>query len=284
MESSVTLGIYEKALKWTGQWRTFFAQAREAGFSFVDLSVDESAERSARLNWDWETCQEVREAAHREGILIGGICLSVHRKVAPGSADPEIRRQALDIYFKGIDLCHNLGVTVLQVAGYYAYYEEPDPLARKRYLETLSLALPYAAQKGVVLAIENVDGNDIKAVGDAVDVCKELPNPWLQTYPDIGNIAEHGGDTVTELTDGYGRMMAIHVKDVLPGQPRRIPIGTGVADFPAAFKELKRQGFCGRIMIEMWNDEADDSAEKCEKARHQVEELLREAHIKIIPA
>ncbi len=38
----VCLGIYEKALRWTGDWDGFFAEARQAGFAFVDLSVDET--------------------------------------------------------------------------------------------------------------------------------------------------------------------------------------------------------------------------------------------------
>lgn len=279
--SEITLGIYEKALRWNGDWDLFFAQARDAGFSFVDLSVDESPERQARLDWSWNKCQEVRAAAHNNEIMIGGICLSVHRKVAPGSADPNVRAKALDIYYKGIDLCYNLGVPILQVAGYFAYYEDADPDARGRYIDTLRAALPYATRRGVTLAIENVDGNDISAIDDAMAVLEEIPSPYLQIYPDLGNIAEHGGNETKELQAGENRMMAIHIKDVLPGQPRRIPIGEGVANFPRAFAELKRQGFCGRMMIEMWNDEAEDSAEISRRARIQVEELITSAGITI---
>lgn len=282
LTSQITLGIYEKALRWTGQWDSFFAQAHQAGFSFVDLSVDESDERRARLDWSWEQCQEVREAAHRNNVIIGGICLSVHRKVMPGSRDDSIRAEALEIYRKGVDLCFNLGVPLLQVAGYYAYYEDEDPQARGRYIDTLRKAVPYAAQKGVILAIENVDGNDISAIDDAMAVLDEVQSPWLQLYPDIGNIAEHGGDAVKELKAGHNRMMAMHIKDVLPGQPRRIPIGEGVADFPAAFSELANQGFCGRMMIEMWNDEAENSADICKDARKKVEKLIRQAGITIV--
>ncbi|HBX82252.1 MAG TPA: hypothetical protein DEG88_03935, partial [Propionibacteriaceae bacterium] len=43
--AQVTLGIYEKALRWTGSWEALFADARLGGFSFVDISVDETPER-----------------------------------------------------------------------------------------------------------------------------------------------------------------------------------------------------------------------------------------------
>ena len=57
LTDGVTLGIYEKALVGNplatdDDWRRFLIQVPEAGFSFVDLSVDESEERTARLQWD----------------------------------------------------------------------------------------------------------------------------------------------------------------------------------------------------------------------------------------
>ena len=51
---TITLGIYEKALRGNelatrADWEAFLAQVPEAGFSFVDMSVDESPRREARL-------------------------------------------------------------------------------------------------------------------------------------------------------------------------------------------------------------------------------------------
>ena len=149
-ESTVTLGIYEKALPSTDDWGVFFRNAREAGFSFVDLSIDESAERMERLGWDYRQRQKVREAARQAHIRLGGICLSAHRAVMPGSQDPQMRQRALDLYRKAIDFCVDMGIPVVQVAGYYAYYEPHDPDAAQRYLETLALALPYAEQRGII--------------------------------------------------------------------------------------------------------------------------------------
>ena len=36
------IGIYEKALPYSGTWRERLAMAHEAGFDFVEMSVDES--------------------------------------------------------------------------------------------------------------------------------------------------------------------------------------------------------------------------------------------------
>lgn len=82
----ISLGVYEKALAGgapdSGQdWRAFLAQVPEAGFSFLDVSIDESPRRRARLEWDPAACRAVRGAAEAVGTDIGGVCLSVHRRI-----------------------------------------------------------------------------------------------------------------------------------------------------------------------------------------------------------
>ncbi|RRD51434.1 L-ribulose-5-phosphate 3-epimerase [Arachnia propionica] len=280
--SDIQLGIYEKALIGIEDWTRFFAQVPEAGFSFVDLSIDESPERAARLDWDRDIRRRVRRAAEDTGTRIGGLCLSLHRRVMPGSRDPEIRRQAAEVYRKGIRLAADLGVSVLQVAGYYAHYEEPDEGARQRWIDSLMAALPQAAHEGVILAVENVDGTDITSVPDVMDIVDLARSPWLQCYPDVGNIAGHGGSSGPELAACEGHLVALHVKDVLPGQPRRVPFGTGIADFDQAFAELHRQEWSGRVMLEMWHDDAPDSLDRCREARRFIEEKASNAGLRII--
>lgn len=114
----ITLGIYEKALVGnplaTGDdWRRFLEQVPAAGFGYLDLSVDESPEREARLEWGRDTRLMVRRAVEAVGTMIGGICLSVHRRIGPGSADPEVRERARQVMTQGLRLCHDLGVGVL---------------------------------------------------------------------------------------------------------------------------------------------------------------------------
>lgn len=277
----IALGIYEKAMPDVTDWNGFFASVKEAGFSFTDLSVDETDQRKARLDWPLLERREVRDAAARHGVQIGGICLSVHRAVGPGSASEPVRKEAADIFRKGIELCRDLSAPVLQVAGYFAYYEEVTEGQRERYVAALREAAGYAARAGVVLGIENVDGNDVTSIVKAVEICNEINSPWLQVYPDIGNIAEQQLDTAAELRAGEGRMAALHIKDVRVGEPRRVPLGEGIADFPTAFRELKRQGWSGRLMIEMWNDNAPDSAAISAQARKKVEGWIGEAGLSV---
>ena len=61
LDDGLSLGIYEKALVGgslvtADDWRSFLAQVPEAGFSFLDISIDESPQREARLEWDAAAC------------------------------------------------------------------------------------------------------------------------------------------------------------------------------------------------------------------------------------
>ena len=48
------LGLYEKAMPGTLSWREKLEAAREAGFDFVEISIDETDQKLARLNgWLW---------------------------------------------------------------------------------------------------------------------------------------------------------------------------------------------------------------------------------------
>ena len=47
-------GIYEKALDKNISWKERLLDAKELGFDFVEISIDETDERLARLDWNKE--------------------------------------------------------------------------------------------------------------------------------------------------------------------------------------------------------------------------------------
>lgn len=287
LTDGISLGIYEKALVSNNlasgrDWCRFLEQVPAAGFSYLDLSIDESPQRSERLDWGPGQCHRVRDAAEDVGTDIGGVCLSVHRRIGPGSADPETRRRAREVMTRGLEVCHDLGAPVIQIAGYYAYYEDSGPDAERWYTEMLADAVPLAARLGVVMGIENVDGEDVTSIRKAMELVDAIDSPYLQVYPDLGNIAEQGLDPGTELAAGEGHMVAIHAKDVRRGEPRRVEMGTGIVEWDRSFQLLKNQHWTGRLMIEMWNDDAPDSVERCISARRFIEAKVKASGIPVV--
>lgn len=270
MTKSLPIGIYEKALPFNVSWLERFDMARKAGFDYVEISVDESDHRLARLDWSPQRRALFRQAIATSGMPVTTMCLSGHRKFALGSADPKIRQTGLDMFKKAIDLSVDCGIRIIQLAGYYVYYEPHDDGSIQRYEEGLLQGLEWARKAGVMLALENVDGNDVDSVSKAMYFVEKFNSPWFHVYPDVGNLAEHGLDVTAELERGRGHIIGIHVKDTRPGEPRRVPFGEGITPFVDAFAKLAGMNYVGPVMLEMWNDDAPDSLQIVTDARKWV--------------
>ncbi len=271
MPTALPLGIYEKALPLDIDWYERLDLARQVGFDFVELSCDESAERQARLDWTKAERRRLRDATDKSGVPLMTMCLSAHRALALGSADPVTRRKGLDLLQKAIDFSLDLGVRIIQIAGYYDYYGASDAGSERRYLESLAQGIPWASEAGVMLGVETMEGaNVVDSISRAMRHVEALNSPWFQIYPDIGNLAAHGFDVGDELGIGQGHIIGVHVKDSRPGEPRRVPFGEGVVPFVAAFRKLAELGFRGPVLIEMWNDNRPDSMELIAAARQWV--------------
>ena len=69
IDKKIPLGIYEKALPSGTSWYERLASARDAGFDFVEISVDETDERLARLDWSRSERREFCDAISETGVL-----------------------------------------------------------------------------------------------------------------------------------------------------------------------------------------------------------------------
>ena len=273
---NLPIGIYEKALPFNVDWPERLALARQVGFDFVEISIDESDERLERLDWPARERANLRAAIADSGVPLITMCLSGHRKYPLGSADVVTRRQALDIMQKAVDFCVDIGIRIIQLAGYYVYYEPHDAGSLPRYQEGLARGLEWASQAGVMLALENVDGHDVASVTQAMVFVNAFNSPWFQIYPDIGNLSEHGLDVCAELELARGHLVGVHVKDTRPGEPRRVPFGAGTVPFVAAFQKLAEMNFIGPILLEMWNDDSPDSLRIVQESRQWVMARMQE--------
>lgn len=271
MSLCLPLGIYEKALPVDVDWYERLDLARHVGFDFVELSCDESAERQARMDWTRAERRYLRDAVDKSGVPLLTMCLSAHRALALGSSQAQTRKKGLDLLQKAIDFSLDLGVRVIQIAGYYDYYGTIDDGTERRYLDALAEGIAWASAAGVMLAVETMEGaNVVDSIRRAMRHVEALNSPWFQVYPDIGNLAAHGFDVGDELDSGKGHIVGIHVKDSRPGEPRRVPFGEGVVPFVEAFRKLAELGFRGPVLIEMWNDNRPDSLDLIGAARQWV--------------
>ena len=55
------LGLYEKSMPNTLTWKEKLLCAKECGFDYIEISVDESDEKQARLEWSKEERKELAD-------------------------------------------------------------------------------------------------------------------------------------------------------------------------------------------------------------------------------
>lgn len=271
------LGIYEKALPSCDSWSQTLGLAKDCGFDFVELSVDESDARLNRLNWSSRQMLTVRAAIAESGVPLRTMCLSGHRRFPFAAEDAKTRKRAWEMWLRAFDLCQELGIRVIQTQGHDVYYEPSTPHTWARYLEALQEVASLATEASVMVGIENADMACVASVDDALELVEHCNSAWLQLYPDIGNIVAHGYDVVEQLRRGDGRLVAVHVKDARVAEFRRVPFGEGIVPFERAFATLESIGYRGPLVIEMWNDGDGNAAGVSRAAAEWVRRRLQEA-------
>lgn len=281
LTKAVPLGIYEKALPPGESWLARLQLARELGFDFVEMSVDETDERLTRLDWDREQRLALVNAIAATGIRVPSMCLSAHRRFPLGSQNDTIREQGLTIMHKAIALAQDVGIRVIQLAGYDVYYQEANEITRERFRDGLQQAVEMASRAQVTLAMEIMDYPLMNSISKALGYANYLNNPWFQLYPDIGNLSAWDNDVQMELRAGQGHIVAVHVKDTQPGIFKNVPFGTGVVDFERCFTTLKESGYRGPYLIEMWSENAPDPIKEVIAARDWVKQRMERAGLHV---
>lgn len=260
------LGIYEKALPQGLSWKEKFELVHKLGFNFLEFSIDESDERLARLDWTKEERNEFRQAMWETNSRINTMMLSGHRRFPLGSKDPAVRKKSLEMMQKAVNLAVDLGIHNIQMAGYDVYYEDKTMNSRELYVENLKKCVEMAAKKMVMLSIETMDDPFINSLTKISHLKTQIKSPWLQAYPDLGNLSAWPGNNVPQQLESFdGNIAAIHLKDtkaVTPdykGQFKNVPFGTGCVDFEGLLRELVRLNYNGSYTIEMWTGDNQDS-------------------------
>ena len=286
------LGIYEKALPQDLSWEEKFNLTHELGFNFLEFSIDESDERLARLDWTAQQREDFRNAMWRTHSRINTLMLSGHRRYPLGSKDPAVRKQSLEMMQKAIDLAVDLGIHNIQMAGYDVFYENKTMLSRELYIENLAQCVHMAAEKMVMLSIETMDDPFINSLTKIAHYKTQIKSPWLQAYPDLGNLsAWPENDVPSQLENCIDNIAAVHLKDtraVTPtfkGQFKNVPFGEGCVDFEGLLRTLVRLQYNGSYTIEMWtgdNQDADPVSE-IKTAKAYFDDLFKKVGIEQEP-
>ena len=273
------IGLYEKALPGSLSWEEKLQVAKELGYDYIEISIDETDEKLTRLEWTQNERQEMVCLMYRIGLPIRSMCLSGHRKYPLGSADPQVRARGMEIMEKAIQLADDLGIRIIQLAGYDVYYEESTDETVKLFAENLKTAVEMAASKGIQMGFETMETPFMDTTEKAMKYVDMVGSPYLGVYPDIGNMTNaaliYGRDVLEDMETGHGHIMAMHLKETVPGKYREIRFGTGHVDFEAAIEKALELGV-RRFVTEMWYVGQDSWKDDIKEAIGMMTKILEE--------
>lgn len=274
------LGLYEKAMPGSMTLGQKLDCAKDCGFDYVELSVDETDDKLARLEWTKEERLALVQEMYRAGLPIRSMCLSGHRRFPFGAKDPAVRQRGMEIMEKAIDLADDLGIRTIQLAGYDAYYEKDQwEHSREYFLEGLQKAVELAAAKGISMGFETMETPFMNTVWKSMFYVNHIDNPWLGVYPDCGNLTNaavaDGSSVVHDLYSGRGHIIAMHLKATKPGLFRDMVFDdpTSHVDFEANIAQAWKLGV-RRYVTEMWYLGSDKWMEDIRTANRAMRAIL----------
>lgn len=250
-----SLGIYEKAIPDELSFLEKLKIAKESGYDFLEISIDESDVRLNRLDWTKEERLSLIKDMYQVGLPIRSMCLSGHRKYPLGSKDEKIRNKSLEIAKKSIDLADDLGIRIIQLAGYDVYYDKGDEETKKLFEEGLKTVVEMASKKGVILGFETMETEFMDTVEKSMKYVKNIDSPYLGVYPDCGNLnnaaIKYDHSILKDIKLGCGKIVAMHLKETEIGKYRNMHFGEGLVNFEEVVK-LAKEMKVNRFVTEFW--------------------------------
>ena len=177
------------------------------------------------------------------------------------------QQPAVDAVKAAIDSSLVVGCKLVLVTTGMCKPDIPKPEARKRIAAALQRILPYAKERDVTIAIEDV-GVAVAPHGTSDDLLEilEITGPDLKLTYDNGNFFTNGEDPDAALDRLWGKIAHIHLKDwrkvgddedtkqfcVGAGgvKYQGVPCGTGLLDYPKNMAHIRRLGYDGYVSFE----------------------------------
>jgi L-ribulose-5-phosphate 3-epimerase len=265
-----SLGLYEKAMPEVS-WPEKLRIAKEAGYDFVEISIDASEEKIARVFSPKAERKQLVDWMYELDMPIRTLNASALTKYALGDPDPAVRGRGLEIASHAIGLAADLGVRILMIPGYDVYFKPHSDETERLFEEAIRSLSQKAAVAGVQLAFETMENDFMNTVEKGLRWVNRIGSNYLKLYPDIGNTTNGclplGVDPAEDLRRGGSAVTALHLKETKPGIYRETPYGTGHVNFPAAIAAAWSIGV-RRFVTEFWyKPDGETPAEVCQRFR-----------------
>ena len=166
-----------------------------------------------------------------------------------------IEKKGLEIMEGAIKLARDLGVRIIQLAGYDVYYEESSSKTKEKFIQNIGKAVSMASKYGVILGFETMETEFMNTISKSLEYIDKFPSPYLKIYPDCGNLMNasvlYSTDMYMDMEKGVGNIVAVHLKETVPNKYREIEFGKGHVDFEKVIDVSWKLGVRS-FVTEMW--------------------------------
>ena len=124
----------------------------------------------------------------------------------------------------------------------------------------LRQCVEYASEFGIILAFETMETEFMNTIGKARQVVNKVNSPYLQVYPDIGNIYNATDDYLGDIKKGNGHIVAAHLKETVEDVFVIWNTDKGELILKHGIFQFRSQGVA-RFTCEFWYDKKTDPEE-----------------------
>ena len=230
-----------QAFPWQS-WESEFVIGGRENFELIEWTLDEDRlhENPLLLDSGQERILELSRTSGIQLISLTGDCFMQ----APFWKAPETRRRSLLQDLGSIlGACAAVGIRYVVMPLVDNGRLENDA-QRQSLLDGLLPLVPWLLKHEIAIVFESDYPPEVLA-----ELITSLPDSSFGINYDIGNSASLGFDPAAEILAYGSRIRNVHVKDRMLGGTT-VPLGTGAADFPLVFRELKRIGYQGDFILQ----------------------------------
>lgn len=248
---------------WHEKGKTYieeFMFLKEVGFDGVEVTVSEMNEKtpplSARGYLRFEVLKDdakrLLEASKEVGLDIHSVRSGLLWKYSLTASDPNVRRKAISIVEKELEICSYLGATALLVVPGVVTEDIPYDKAYEISLRSIKELSKKAEKEDVFLCIENVENNFLLSPLEMRNFIDEVGSEKVGVYLDIGNVlACHQAYPQHWISILGKRIKKVHVKDYNIRLKSITYPFQGNVNWPSVIEALKKVGYDDYLTAEL---------------------------------
>ena len=234
-----------------------FEQAKKCRFDGIEVNMEAETDNpnNTRLHMGLDAggYERIRAKAVAFNLPILSVSTGLHWTYPLTDNDPAVREKGCEIIRKMIDAAYVFGCGAILVTPGIVTADVSYALAYRRSQEAFKDLQSYAAEKRVVIGVENVWSKFLLSPLEMARFLDEIGSDYVKAYFDAGNVLQLSYPQSWVEALG-GRITKVHIKDFDTGIGNINgfkPLLQGSMDWGALMKALKSVGYDSYLTAEL---------------------------------